>query len=62
MTRGEQEELTLLEASMEVDPNNQRYTFKYPMIKDLERFTNNRQQAISIAKTLETKLKKKIRD
>ena len=40
MTRREQEELTLIEANITVDPEIRRVTFKCPTIKDLNKLAN----------------------
>ena len=59
MSRKDAQELKMIEQSMTLDTEKQQVTYHYPLIKDpADCLTDNKQQAIMMAQSLERKLKK----
>ena len=59
MTTREQAELKLIEANIKLDESEGKVTFKYPVIGNLAKLEDNKQQAIAIEAKVEARLKKK---
>ena len=59
LTRKEQDELEMLQKNLVHDEDKEQVSVTYPIIGDIAKMRDNRYQAISMAKGLEKKMKKK---